>query len=52
MITLSNKFPNATFIVTGIGEEYGDYWKARIKNGKVDKVKAKIVFPDFPGETE
>ena len=52
MITLSHKYPNATFIVMGIGEENGDYWKARIKNGKVDKVRGEIVYPPFPGETE
>lgn len=49
MITLSHRYPNTTFIVTRIGEENGDYWKARIKNGKVDKVRGEIVYPPFPG---
>ena len=31
----SKMFPKATFIVSGVGEEEGDYWKEYYKNGKM-----------------
>lgn len=43
----SKEFPKLLFEVEGEGEESGDIWKARIKNGKVEIVKAEIVFPEF-----
>lgn len=33
MIEFSQRFPDATFIVEGHGEEEGDIWRHRYKNG-------------------
>lgn len=48
MIELSQEFPDTVFILTGCGEEEGDLWKKRFVDGKVDEVRAEIVYPDFP----
>jgi hypothetical protein len=35
MKAYSKRYPKVTFIISGVGEEEGDYWKAYYKNGKV-----------------
>jgi hypothetical protein len=47
MIAFSKMFPKVTFILTGEGEESGDLWKAKFKNGRVSTVKAILTYPDF-----
>ena len=37
MKKFSKKFPDATFIVTGYGEEREDVWEHRYKNGKMEE---------------
>jgi len=44
---LSKRYPLLTFEVRGVGEEFPDIWKARVRNGETEVVKAQIVFPDF-----
>ena len=44
---LSKHFPHATIDVEGRGEESGDMWKARIRNGQSEVVNAIMTFPDF-----
>ena len=34
MIEMSKFFPGTLFCLSGIGEEFGDYWKLYVKNGK------------------
>ena len=48
MLILANMFPDTVFILSGIGDEFPDVWKKRFVNGRVDEVRADIVFPDFP----
>ena len=45
----SKMFPKATFIVSGVGEEDGDYWKEYYKNGKMVRCKGdmKITYEPF-----
>lgn len=45
--TLSEKFPSITIDVVGEGEESGDIWKARFRNGEYEQVDAIVAFPDF-----
>jgi hypothetical protein len=47
MRSFSRKYPEVLFILSGEGEESGDMWRAYFKNGKMQFVKAKIVFDDF-----
>jgi len=44
---LSVHFPHVTIDVEGFGEENGDIWKARIRNGETEVVKSVLTFPDF-----
>lgn len=44
---LSTLFPNITIDVNGEGEESGDIWKMRVRNGKSERVNAVLSFPDF-----
>lgn len=47
MTQLSKLFPEVVFTLEGGGEETGDIWKAKYKNGKSKCVKAEIVFPEI-----
>lgn len=47
MTELSKAFPDVTFELSGEGEETGDIWKARFKDGKSERIDAKIVWEDF-----
>lgn len=44
---LSMTFPSITIDVEGVGEEQGDHWRARFRNGEDERVEAIITFPDF-----
>lgn len=44
---LSKEFPGVTIEIEGEGEENGDLWKHRFRNGNQEKVSAEFTFPDF-----
>ena len=46
----SKKYPSILFLIDGEGEESGDIWKAYFQDGKMLKVKAKIVFEEFSAD--
>lgn len=48
MCAVSILFPGTVFILTGEGEELYDMWKARFIDGKVEEVRAEIIYPPFP----
>lgn len=43
----SKTFPRMLIEVDGKGEDSGDIWKARIRDGESEVIRAKIVFDDF-----
>jgi len=47
LIYISTHFPEFTFTLTGIGETNGDLWKKRFRAGRVEEVRAEIVWPEF-----
>lgn len=47
MKKISKEFPHITIDVTGVGEEQGDMWKARFRNGEFERVVAEFKMPDF-----
>lgn len=47
MINYSKKYPNIVFCIEGEGEESGDNWRHYFKNGKSQKVKAKITYEPY-----
>jgi hypothetical protein len=48
MVHLSRAFPLVTFVLSGDGEEQGDVWRKRFRNGKVDVQTAPpVVWPDW-----
>ena len=47
MKTVSKKFKDVLFILSGEGEEAGDLWKEYYMNGKVQVAEAKIEFDSF-----
>ena len=47
MLYVSATYPEFTFTLTGIGESPGDMWKKRFRAGKVEEVRAEIVWPEF-----
>jgi hypothetical protein len=44
MTKISSQWPELTFILTGYGEEPGDIWQYKYKNGYQTGGKAKITF--------
>jgi len=44
---VSTLFPDVTIDVEGKGEETGDIWKARFRNGDCEVVDAEFMFPPF-----
>ena len=47
MLALSKKFPEATFLLEGEGEEQGDLWKHHYRNGRVQRRNAIISFTEY-----
>ena len=47
LLRISTHFPEFTFTLTGIGETAGDMWKKRFQAGRVEEVRAEIVWPEF-----
>lgn len=47
MKTLSLKFPDVLFTLTGEGESSGDVWIKHFKNGKMQERYAELVYPDY-----
>ena len=52
MRVYSEKFPTVTFILYGVGEEEGDYWREYYKNGKMVRHNGdmKVTYPEFNEE--
>jgi hypothetical protein len=46
-VALTRNYPRILIKIYGEGEESGDIWKARIRNGECERVEAKIVFDEF-----
>lgn len=44
---VGKKYPHAIIEIEGVGEEPGDHWKARVRNGETELIRAKIVFDNF-----
>ena len=44
---VSKRYPHLVFEVEAVGEDFPDIWKARVQNGKSEKVKAQITYPAF-----
>ena len=47
MRNFSTHYPHLVFVLKGVGEDYPDIWVKYFKNGKMQKAKAAIVYPDF-----
>jgi len=47
MIHFSAKHPYVLFEMTGIGEEFPDFWKKYFKGGKVQTCTGNIIYPPF-----
>lgn len=47
LVNVSKRWPHLMFDINGEGEEATDLWRARIRNGESEIVRAKIVFPEF-----
>jgi len=45
MIQISKEFPSVLFILSGLGEENDDIWKAFFRNKNCKEQKAIITFP-------
>lgn len=47
MIEYSKQYPKVVFKLSGEGEESGDIWVEYYQNGKMQRVKAEIIIPEF-----
>jgi len=45
----SKEYPEAVIILSGVGEDSPDYWKAYAKGGEVEVVKGVINYPEPKG---
>ena len=48
MISISKKFPEVLFTLSGEGEESGDIWMKYFKNGKVQNANTKVTISHDP----
>lgn len=48
MTALSKKFPHVLFILEGIGEEDGDFWRKYFRAGKMSRADAVLTFSPPP----
>lgn len=46
MKALSLEYPNVMFVLTGAGEESGDFWRSFYKNGVWQTVTGEVTYPD------
>lgn len=44
MIMISEKFPNMYFELSGVGEDFGDFWKEYYHDGEVEECAGEIVY--------
>lgn len=47
MLQFTEKYPDVLVEILGEGEESGDIWKARFRNGESERVSAQIFLPAF-----
>lgn len=47
MLKISKKHPNALLLLSGEGEESGDFWKTYYRNGKMVRIEPEVVWPVF-----
>jgi len=47
MKKFSKKYPDIVFVLDGEGEDSGDIWRLYVKNGKIFKSFANIVFDEY-----
>lgn len=50
-INITRNYPNILIEIYGEGEESGDIWKARVRDGQCERIKGKIIFDDFKSIT-
>jgi hypothetical protein len=48
MRSVSVRFPDTVFVLTGVSEDNIDMWKARFIDGMVEEVRGEVVYPAFP----
>lgn len=44
---VSKMFPHVFFIIEGVGEEKGDFWRRYVQNGKQQLATGELVFEDY-----
>jgi hypothetical protein len=48
MKTISRKYPKVLFVLHGVGDDYGDIWRAYYYDGECkERIEAEIVFKEF-----
>lgn len=52
LMKLSTKWPWVTIILVGVGEDRGDHWRMRVRNGVVERQNAVISFPEWTKITD
>lgn len=50
LIELSKQHPEVFFILEGDGEEYNDFWRVYVQNGKKQETYGNIVYGDYDPE--
>lgn len=50
LIELSKQYPEILFTLEGDGEEYNDFWKMYVQNGKKQETFGNIVYEDYDPE--
>ena len=47
MLKISKEYPDILFTVDGDGEDQGDVWREYYKNGRMQRVEPKVIWPEF-----